>query len=72
MQILTGRLLDEHAVAERLNVSVSTVRRWRLIGDGPRYVKIGTSVRYLPADVDGFIKDLPAAGGASREYENDE
>jgi predicted DNA-binding transcriptional regulator AlpA len=38
--------LNEAQVAEFLGVSVRTLQAWRVRGGGPRYVKIGRSVRY--------------------------
>ena len=39
-------LLTEHDVARLLRVSVATIRRRRLFGQPPDYIKIGASVRY--------------------------
>ena len=39
-------LLDERQVASALSLSVASVRRWRLLRQGPPYVKIGSAVRY--------------------------
>ena len=38
-------------VARLCGVEVSTVRKWRLLGRGPRYRKVGRCVRYDPDDV---------------------
>jgi predicted DNA-binding transcriptional regulator AlpA len=56
-------LLNEYDVAKILNVSVATVRRWRLFGQGPRYIKIGASVRYRPEDVKAYLDSRPTGGG---------
>jgi hypothetical protein len=37
---------NEHEAAALLNCKVSTLRRWRLTGEGPEYCKIGRLVRY--------------------------
>ncbi len=50
------RLLKEGAAAAILNVEVTTLRRWRWAGKGPRFVKLGSAVRYDPADLSGFIE----------------
>jgi predicted DNA-binding transcriptional regulator AlpA len=50
------RLLNEHQVADSCAISVLTLRKWRGEGRGPRYVKIGTLVRYRPEDVDAWIQ----------------
>jgi predicted DNA-binding transcriptional regulator AlpA len=56
-------LLDEREVARITRMSVSTVQKWRFDGIGPKYLKIGKSVRYRLADVRRFINSLPSAGG---------
>ncbi len=57
-------LLDEHAVAQWYGISVATVRRWRWLGIGPTYLKIGASVRYRHTDVEGYLQSRPTPGGA--------
>jgi predicted DNA-binding transcriptional regulator AlpA len=49
-------LLNEHQVAELLNVSVSTIRRRRLLKQPPEPVKIGSSVRYTRVSIQGLIE----------------
>ncbi|MGA2772116.1 MAG: hypothetical protein ABSG26_14980 [Bryobacteraceae bacterium] len=44
-------LLNEFDVARITGLSVASVRRWRLLRQGPKYVKIGAAVRYKPNDV---------------------
>jgi predicted DNA-binding transcriptional regulator AlpA len=39
-------LLNEHQIAEFVQLSVASVRRWRLFRTGPKYLKIGAAVRY--------------------------
>lgn len=48
--------LMEHEVAERLGLSVATLRAWRQKNRGPRYVRFGRAVRYLPGDLQSFIE----------------
>jgi predicted DNA-binding transcriptional regulator AlpA len=50
------KLLLPEAVAAMLGVTERTLERWRIIGEGPRYVKLTRStVRYLADDVSSFI-----------------
>ena len=42
-------LLTTEEVAEHFRVNPSTVRRWRLDGVGPCYVKVGSVYRYPQA-----------------------
>jgi predicted DNA-binding transcriptional regulator AlpA len=49
-------LLHPRDAAKMLNVSVSWLAKARLSGTGPRYVKIGRSVRYPESSIREFIK----------------
>jgi predicted DNA-binding transcriptional regulator AlpA len=61
------RLLNEHEVAMSCSISVLTLRKWRSIKRGPKFVKISTLVRYRPEDVDAWIEEQSAAAGCARE-----
>ncbi len=52
----TETALTERQVAEQLGLSVATLRAWRHRGKGPLYLRLGRSVRYLPSDVDDFVR----------------
>lgn len=49
--------LTELQVAQRLGLSVATLRAWRHRGTGPRFLRFGRAVRYLQSDIDGFIQE---------------
>ena len=51
-----GWALTESQVAEQLGLSVATLRAWRHRGRGPRFVRFGRAVRYLPEDIDAFVR----------------
>lgn len=55
-------LLDEKQLARTLNISVASARRWRLLKQGPRFVKYFSSVRYRPEDVDAWLASRPTGG----------
>jgi predicted DNA-binding transcriptional regulator AlpA len=38
-------LLNEHDVARITGLSVASIRRWRLLRQGPKYLKIGAARR---------------------------
>jgi predicted DNA-binding transcriptional regulator AlpA len=59
------RLLNDHEVAARIGVSVATVRRWRLLGTGPQYLKIGALVRYRPQAIVAWLDNRPVGGDPS-------
>jgi excisionase family DNA binding protein len=54
--------LNEQEVSKRLNVSVATLRRWRLEKRGPMFVKVGLLVRYRPEDLDSWVAALSTGG----------
>jgi predicted DNA-binding transcriptional regulator AlpA len=56
------RLFDERDLARFTKRSVASVRRDRLLRKGCPYIKIGSSVRYLPEDVEAWLKSLPSRG----------
>jgi predicted DNA-binding transcriptional regulator AlpA len=60
-------LLNEHDVARITGLSVATVRRWRLMNIGPRYLKISTSVRYTQESIKDFLATRPTGGGPQKE-----
>jgi predicted DNA-binding transcriptional regulator AlpA len=53
-------LLNEHQVAKFLQLSVASVRRWRLFRTGPKYLKIGAAVRYRREDVEAWLSSCSA------------
>jgi predicted DNA-binding transcriptional regulator AlpA len=56
-------LLNELDVARVTGLSVASVRRWRLFRQGPKYIKIGASVRYRAEDVRAWLESRPTGGG---------
>ncbi len=57
-------LLNEHAVSKMTGMSLASVRRWRLLRQGPKYIKIGAAVRYKPEDVTAWLNSRPTGGDA--------
>lgn len=49
-------LVNETEAARILNLKVTTLRRWRWAGHGPRFIKVGAAVRYDLADLTAFIE----------------
>jgi len=59
-------LLTERDVAKLLRVSLAAVRKWRLQERGPKYLKIGSLVRYRRSDLDVWLTSLPTGGATDR------
>jgi hypothetical protein len=60
------KLMTEDEVSKALNVSVASLRRWRLEKRGPLFVKMGSLVRYRPEDLESWLADLPTGGDVRR------
>jgi excisionase family DNA binding protein len=51
-----SRLLDEHAVAAWLSISVRTLRNWRVQGGQIPFIRVGKkAVRYRSSDVEAWL-----------------
>jgi predicted DNA-binding transcriptional regulator AlpA len=48
--------LDEGSLAAKLLIAVSTLRNWRYLGSGPKFLKLGGAVRYRESDVESWIE----------------
>jgi hypothetical protein len=46
--------MDQVALSQRLGVSCRTLERWRWIGVGPKFIKIGGRVKYRLVDIEAF------------------
>jgi predicted DNA-binding transcriptional regulator AlpA len=58
------KLLEEKELAERLQVSLGTLRTWRTDGTGPRFHRIGQMIRYAPSDVKDWLLSRQGGGEA--------
>lgn len=50
-------MLDRAGAADYVGLSIATLDRWRVRGDGPCFVKIGSAVRYRLADLDEWLSE---------------
>jgi len=50
------RLLDQREAARFLGLSPATLARWRSIGGGPSFVKLGARVRYARRALEDFVR----------------
>ena len=64
-------LLNERDLARLTGLSVASVRRWRLLGQGPKFLKLGASpkaaVRYQKEDISAWLASRPSGGGYPAE-----
>ena len=59
-------LLTQAALARRWKVSPRTLERWRWLGRGPQYMKVGGQVRYRLPDVEAYEAAQLRATGAAK------
>ena len=59
---ITRRGRTDVETADILGVSVATVRRWRLLKQGPKFRKFGGAVRYMPEDIEAYIQGSESGG----------
>jgi len=60
-------LLTEEDVAKQLQVSLAALRRWRVEGRGPRFIKVSALVRYRPEELEDWLASQPAGGSLERQ-----
>ena len=48
-------LLNEIEAAKQLCLTTHTLRKWRWLGKGPNFIKIGSAVRYEQEEITTFI-----------------
>ena len=59
---MSERYLTEVEVAERTQISLKTLRRWRLERRGPAYRKFGSLVRYGEEELRQWEQAQPRGG----------
>ena len=58
-------VMDVYAAAAWLGLAKGTLQNWRYAGKGPRFVKLGGTVRYRASDLEDWLDENtrePAAG----------
>jgi predicted site-specific integrase-resolvase len=56
--------LTQAALADRWNISPRTLERWRWVGEGPQFIKIGGRVVYRLEDVEAYERNQLRASTA--------
>ena len=62
------RHLNQVDLSKRLGISCRTLERWRWMGIGPKFIKIGGRVKYRMADVEGFEQSRLCQSTADQHY----
>jgi predicted DNA-binding transcriptional regulator AlpA len=56
-------LLNERDIARLTGLSLASVRRWRLLKQGPKFLKLNAAVRYRAEDLKAWLESRPTGGG---------
>ena len=52
----SNALMTVQQAAEYLGLAVSTLNKWRCLGGGPVFLKMGRAVRYRQKNLDSYIE----------------
>jgi hypothetical protein len=61
-----NELLDERQAAKSLGCSIGMMRKFRLLGCGPAFCKIGRLVRYRQEDLIAYVESNRITEGEAR------
>lgn len=56
------RMIDEVEFELAYGIPKRTLQKMRLFGDGPTFLKLGSSVRYRVEDIESWLESLPRGG----------
>ncbi len=59
---MSGTCLNQIDLARRWKISPRTLERWRWLGEGPQYLKLGGRVLYRVADIEDFEQSTVQLG----------
>jgi predicted DNA-binding transcriptional regulator AlpA len=59
-------LLNERDVARITGLSLGSIRRWRLLRQGPKFLKLNAAVRYRLSDLEAWLESRPVGGSATQ------
>jgi excisionase family DNA binding protein len=63
-------MLTTHEAASYLRLSPRTLERLRVSGTGPKFVRLGHSIRYRQQDLDAHVAARVVASTSEKEHGN--
>jgi predicted DNA-binding transcriptional regulator AlpA len=60
-------LWDAAEVGRQLGFTAKTIQNWHALGEGPPAIKLGSRLRWRPADVARWVDDHPSAAPPTYE-----
>ncbi len=64
-------LISAKDLAQRWNVRIQTLQKWRIANEGPRYIKIGGRVMYNMKEIAQYEKERTFCGTSRRADSNE-
>lgn len=64
------RLLNTDEASQILGLAKNTLERWRTFGTGPRYFRIGRTIRYKLSDLESYVGCSLGELGSHNDQEN--
>ena len=62
---IENKLLTVPELSEYLGIAIETLKKYRMRGTGPKFIKLGRLVRYRLSDVDEWVAEITK----EKEYE---
>ncbi len=57
-----GEMLTPDEAGKYLNYPAETLRRWRMLGTGPKFIKAGRHIRYRKTSLDRWVEQRERGG----------
>jgi predicted DNA-binding transcriptional regulator AlpA len=59
-------LMTQREAALAMQLSERTLERWRVAGDGPKFIRLGRSIRYRLTDIEAHIASRAVSSTSER------
>lgn len=63
-------MIDQKAMSKVLGISTKTAETWRVRGFGPRFIKVGSLVRYRKSDIHEWVNSRAVKSTSQRPARN--
>ena len=57
---MSTNLVTPSQLFARIGIKETTLATWRVLGRGPRFIRVGRSIRYRSEDVEAWLSDRTA------------
>lgn len=57
---MSTNLITPPQLSARIGIKETTLANWRVLGRGPRFIRVGRSIRYRSEDVEAWLSGRTA------------